>query len=157
MSKRSDFESELAGFIGDLIENFLDEIGGPIPLVNGLICLPDEECVPQIDLQPQIANREHLNEALSTKVFDMCVTNVALDDEAMPIFTGFVFFNFKDKTPWHLDDLDITISHKGHHVSHRTTTLNDKKVTAKVADPHWDALTKSLKRHKAMHTIATSS
>lgn len=159
MSKRSEFESELAGFLGDLIEAFLDEVGGPIALVNGLICLPDEDFIPRLDLQPQIANKEHINEALSTKVFDVHVTNLALDEDAMPVFSAFVFFSFNDKlkTPWIIDDLDITISHKGHHVSGRTTTANGKKAAVKATDPHWDTLNKSLQRHKTMHTLAMSS
>jgi hypothetical protein len=159
MSKRSEFESEVAGFLGELIESFLAEIGGPIALVNGLICLPDEDCIPRLDLQPQIANKEELNEALSTKVFDVHVTNVALDEDAMPVFSAFVFFSFNDKlkTPWVIDDLYITISHKGHHVSNRTTTANEKKAAVKAADTHWDALSKSLQRHKTLHTIEMSA
>lgn len=159
MSKRSDFESELAGFLGELIESLLDEIGGPIALVNGLICLPEEDFIPSLDLQPQIANTEHLNAALSTKVFDVFVTNLALDEDAMPVFSAFVFFSFNDKlkTPWVIDELDITISHKGHHVSSRTTTAKGEKATVKAADPHWDAFTKSLQRHKTLHTIDMSA
>jgi len=157
MSNRSDFESELADFLGDLIGSFLDEIGGPIALVNGLICLPDEDCIPHVDLKPQMQNKERLNDALSTNVFDVDVTDVALDDEAMPVITAFVYFDFNEKlkTPWTIDDLDITIGSKGHRISSRTTTANGKKAASKASDPHWDVLTKSLQRQKTMHKIDT--
>jgi hypothetical protein len=159
MSKRSDFESELADFLGDLMRRFLDEIGGPIALVNGLICLPDEDCIPHVDLKPQMQNKERLNDALSTNVFDVDVTDVALNEESMPVITAFVYFDFNEKlkTPWTIDDLDITIGSKGHRISSRTTTANGKKATPKASDDHWDVLTKSLQGQKTMHKIEMSA
>ncbi len=147
MTKRDEFDHEMANFIDALLSHHVRKKGGVARVLNQFFLVSQDDI--GADLCRIKEAKTRLETQLSTKMFDVCVERLKLDDDMQPVWLFLVMFKFALKHNWEPDSLTFVLTDQGYEVDGRSFKFREKKATVKVDDPHWDVLRKALGRHRS--------
>ncbi len=146
MTKRDEFDHELANFIDALLTNHCRKEGGLARVLNQFFLVADDDI--GADLTRIKTAKARLEAGLSTKNLDVYVARLKLDNDMQPVWLFVIIFDFDLKYVWALDSLTLVLTERGFEVGERSFKFEGKKSVVKANDPHWGTLGNALARRK---------